>query len=39
MEKRWDRFALRSCGVAVAGGQKLDTHLPEKIELTLPQAG
>lgn len=39
MEKHWDRFALGSSGVAVTGGQKLDKHLPEKIELTLPQVG
>lgn len=39
MEKHWARFALGGGGVAVTGGQKLDKHLPEEVELSLPQAG
>lgn len=38
VEKHWDRCALGSCGVAVAGSQKSDKHLPEIGLLTLPQA-
>ena len=39
VEEHWHRFTLGSCGAAVTGGQKLDKHLPEKTELTLPEVG
>lgn len=38
-EKHWNGFAPGSWGIAVAGGQKLDKHLPEMAQLPLPWAG